>query len=93
MQKANPHWPFRIRRPRRGADPAFAKAMARSEFGRFYTDDSREREVRRSLARAKAPEKKQAPLNGPLNGKNAGPPAEPAKKGKAVAWRQHSVRE
>jgi hypothetical protein len=36
---------------RRGADAAFAKAMARAEFGRFYTDDRDLQEVRRSLAR------------------------------------------
>jgi hypothetical protein len=37
--------------------------MARSEFGRFYTDDAQQREVRRSLARAKAsrPPKSEAP--------------------------------
>jgi hypothetical protein len=31
-----------------------AKAITRLEFGRFYTDDAREREVARSLARARA---------------------------------------
>jgi hypothetical protein len=35
-----------------GADAAFAKAMARSEFGRFYTDDAEQAEIRRSLARS-----------------------------------------
>jgi hypothetical protein len=33
---------------------AFAKALARSEFGRFYWDDSHESEVKRSLASAMA---------------------------------------
>jgi hypothetical protein len=46
--------PLRRRSRRVGADAAFAKAMARSEFGRFYTDDQEQREVRRSLARGKA---------------------------------------
>jgi len=31
---------------------AFAKAITQHEFGRFYWDDSRQDEVRRSLARA-----------------------------------------
>jgi hypothetical protein len=33
---------------------AFAKAMTQHEFGRFYWDDTRREEVRRSLARAMA---------------------------------------
>ena len=33
---------------------AFAKAMTQHEFGRFYWDESRQDEVRRSLARAMA---------------------------------------
>jgi hypothetical protein len=36
-----------------GADAAFAKAIARSEFGRFYTDDSEQREIARSLAKSR----------------------------------------
>jgi hypothetical protein len=36
-----------------GADAAFAKAMARSEFGKFYTDDDEQREVCLSMLRAK----------------------------------------
>ena len=45
----------RVRRRRRvGADAKFARAMARAEFGRFYTDEREQREVRRSLERAKA---------------------------------------
>ena len=46
-------WPFRRHSRRVGADAAFAKAMARSEFGRFYTDEQEQKEVRRSLDRAK----------------------------------------
>ena len=57
LQKPNRHqpgrWPWRPRQRRIGADAAFAKAMARAEFGRFYTDDACEREVARSLARAR----------------------------------------
>ena len=33
---------------------AFAKAIAQNEFGRFYWDEIRESEVRRSLESAKA---------------------------------------
>jgi hypothetical protein len=36
---------------RNGADAAFARAIARAEFGRFYVDDRDLQEVRRSLAR------------------------------------------
>jgi hypothetical protein len=36
-----------------GADAAFAKALARSEFGRFYTDDREQREIALSLARGR----------------------------------------
>jgi hypothetical protein len=46
--------PIRPSSRRIGADAAFAKAMARSEFGRFYTDEHEQREVRRSLERAKS---------------------------------------
>ena len=57
LQKPNRHqpgrWPWRPRQRRIGADAAFAKAMARAEFGRFYTDEAREKEVARSLARAR----------------------------------------
>ena len=39
----------------RGNEAAvFAKAMTHHEFGRFYWDDQRQDEVRRSLARAMA---------------------------------------
>jgi len=36
---------------RNGADAAFARAIARAEFGRFYCDENDLREVRRSMAR------------------------------------------
>ena len=55
-----------------GADAVFAKAMARSEFGRFYTDEQEQREVRRSLARAKAnrpifqPERSEGDVKAPV---------------------------
>jgi len=39
---------------RNGADAAFARAIARAEFGRFYCDDNDLREVRRSMARGEA---------------------------------------
>jgi hypothetical protein len=45
-------WPWRRRSRRVGADAAFAKAMARSEFLRFNTDESQQREVAGSLAKA-----------------------------------------
>jgi hypothetical protein len=38
---------------------AFAKAITQNEFGRFYWDDRRESEVRRSLATAMARIKKE----------------------------------
>ena len=44
MPKSHPH-------KRSGADAAFARAIARAEFGRFYCDDNDLREVRRSMAR------------------------------------------
>jgi hypothetical protein len=46
LPKSKPH-------ARRGADAAFARAMARSEFGRFYCDQRDLEEVSRSLTRAK----------------------------------------
>jgi len=39
---------------RNGADAAFARAIARSEFGRFYVDERDVQEVRRSMARREA---------------------------------------
>ena len=40
---------------RNGADAAFARAIARAEFGRFYCDENDLREVRRSMARREKP--------------------------------------
>lgn len=64
--------------------------MARSEFGRFYTDDGQLQEVRRSLARAKAPGKNE---DGLPDGKKSGQPPAPAKKEKATVWHRPRVRE
>ena len=47
MPKSHPH-------KRNGADAAFARAMTRAEFGRFYCDDNDLREVRRSMSRSEA---------------------------------------
>jgi hypothetical protein len=74
------------RRSRRvGADAAFAKALARSEFGRFYVDDQQQREVQRSIARAKGPAEPAAP-------RKAADPS-PPKAGKPKLWHRPSVRE
>ena len=40
--------------PEKDQVASFAKAITRDEFGRFYWDERREREVRRSLASALA---------------------------------------
>jgi hypothetical protein len=40
--------------PEKDQVASFAKAITRDEFGRFYWDDRRESEVRRSLASAMA---------------------------------------
>ena len=40
--------------PEKDQTASFAKAITQYEFGRFYWDDRRESELRRSLARAKA---------------------------------------
>jgi hypothetical protein len=39
---------------RNGADAAFARAITRAEFGRFYCDENDLREVHRSMARGEA---------------------------------------
>jgi hypothetical protein len=39
---------------RNGADAAFARAIARAEFGRFYCNERDLQEVRRSMARGEA---------------------------------------
>ena len=81
-----------------GANAAFAKAMARAEFGRFYTDEQQQREVRRSLERAKARRAPQPRDREPA--KEAGPGDQQAGLGdeakpraKPRPWRQPSVRE
>ena len=78
--------PFRLRSRRIGADAAFAKAMARSEFGRFYTDEQEQREIRRSLARAKARRIQQKP------DENAPAPARVAGKTKPALWKEPNPR-
>ena len=45
--------------PEKNHTASFAKAITKSEFGRFYWDDLRESEVRRSLASAMARIKKE----------------------------------
>jgi hypothetical protein len=73
-----------------GADAAFAKAMARSEFGRFYSDDNEQREVARSLARAKAA----APTSTTPADVSRSPARKQAvAKRKAELWREPRVRE
>ena len=81
--------PFRQRSRRVGADPAFAKAIARSEFGRFYTDEQEQREVRRSLARAKARREPKARSPEPAKQEEVAPALS---KGKFVLWHQPSPR-
>ena len=76
-----------------GADAAVAKAMARAEFGRFYTDECEQREVRRSLERGKARRKSD---NGGAEDMPVGAvPPKPAGKGRAKPrlWHRPSVRE
>ena len=91
MPKANPHRPHRRACPRKGADAAFAKAMARSEFGRFYTDDNEQREVRRSLASAQARRQgQQEPQAAPAQDRKS---ENPAKKSKSPVSRGVRVRE
>jgi hypothetical protein len=78
-----------------GADAAFAKAMARAEFGRFYTDEGEQREVRRSLQRGKARQK--AEKGGSAAGQVAASAAiaKPGGKGSAKPklWHRPGVRE
>lgn len=76
-----------------GADAAFAKAMARSEFGRFYTDDQEQREVRRSLARAKARREADRRTLQPATAEaNAPAPAKVAGMSKPALWKEPSPR-
>jgi hypothetical protein len=78
-----------------GADAAFAKAMARAEFGRFYTDEDEQREVRRSLQRARA---RREAENGGAPAEQARSEAEPPGLGgktraKPKLWHHPGVRE
>ena len=76
-----------------GADAAFAKAMARSEFGRFYTDDQEQREVRRSLARARARREADRRMLQPAMAEaNAAAPAKVTGKSKPALWKEPSPR-
>jgi hypothetical protein len=62
--------------------------MARSEFGRFYTDESEQRELARSLAKARpASAASRAPADMPRAPKKA------VAKRKAAIWREPRVRE
>jgi hypothetical protein len=68
---------------RNGADAAFARAIARAEFGRFYCDENDLREVRRSMARGEAQRRQkneaaQPAANGSLK---PGKPKAPTPKG------------
>lgn len=89
-------WPWRQRPLRVGADAAFAKAIARSEFGRFYVDDQHMREVARSLARPRAGS---MPTRQVLGGTQAPGADARLSRGKARAkcdqglWQQPSLRE
>jgi hypothetical protein len=83
-------WPWRRRTRRIGADAAFAKAMARSEFGRFYSDENAQREVARSLARAKAAS---ATLNTSVDVSRAPARKQAVAKRKVELWREPRVRE
>ena len=85
-------WPFRRRLRRVGADAAFAKAMARSEFGRFYTDEQEQREVRRSLARAKARREAKGRMPDPGEAEDAAAPVEVPGKAKPAQWKEPSPR-
>jgi hypothetical protein len=73
-----------------GADAAFAKAMARSEFGRFYSDENEQREVARSLARAKAAS---ATTNTPAGVSRTPVCKQAVAKRKVELWREPRVRE
>jgi hypothetical protein len=76
-----------------GADAAFAKAMARSEFGRFYTDEQEQREVRRSLDRGR--ERREADRQMKEARKSEADAPEPAKvtgKSKPALWKAPSPR-
>jgi len=98
LQKPHRHrpgqWPWRPRQRRAGADAAFAKAIARAEFGRFYTDDAREQEVARSLAQAKTRRKSAAAAEMALPVKESrDPPAKGSSRSESAPQTQLSPRE
>jgi len=64
--------------------------MARSEFGRFYSDENEQREVARSLARAKATS---PGLNPPAGVSRAPARKQAVAKRKVELWREPRVRE
>jgi hypothetical protein len=84
LPKSKPH-------ARRGADAAFAKAMARAEFGRFYCDDTDLREIRRSMARDKT--RSETPQRSQPKAETNCEQGKPARKGKRSVWRPIGVRE
>lgn len=78
-------------RARCGADAAFARAMARSEFGHFYFDERDLQEVRRSLARGKTQSESSRPRQAKAG---TGPEhTKPAPRDKGDLWRPVGVRE
>ena len=86
------HGPFRQRSRRVGLDPAMAKAIARSEFGRFYVDDQQQREVQRSLERAKG-RRQPAGSRDPGRRRKGACSCQAESKTKPKLWHQPSVRE
>jgi hypothetical protein len=88
-------WPWRDRPRRVGADAAFAKAIARSEFGRFYADDQQMREVARSLRRAQGKRTRQVPGPPPQAPDNeaASSQQKPRARRDQALWRGPNLRE
>jgi hypothetical protein len=82
------HWPWRRRGRRIGADAAFAKVLARSEFGRFYSDDREQREIAQSLLRAR--KKRNGVRREAPQGQEAEETAEKKAPGKVQPWRSAS---
>jgi hypothetical protein len=67
--------------------------MARSEFGRFYTDEQEQREVRRSLARGRERREADRQMIQRTNTVGDGPePAKAAGKSKPALWKAPSPR-
>ena len=87
---------------RNGSAAAFARAIARAEFGRFYVDEARLREakgsVEEAIARRKPAPKPTSEPRRPATRdvsdapEEIAPPAQPVTK-KHIAWRMPSVRE